>query len=1286
MSFPPEAFFASVFQTNIPGSSQKITNFPLPSNSFFIGIPYIIGFVVAFTPSNASQALQLYDPDIYDAIDNIPLAISILNEMTLVKGCTKKIGLWGSDGTEDINFQKEDETFPESTKTPPVTNYITKAVMMYTNHGYFQFGKQLYYFSTLDNGTTLYYGADIVYRLPPFPPVTLYTIPDLKENPGNDQKYNVYRYFTDLKYGDVNLNITPSFLLGWSSSDITGDYGEDEASLTMYKENGIQQGVTIPVTYNYPIDSTTTIDDIKVISTIPSGRYYYVYDFVSVRIAFLQAAGIEIYYSTPPKPSDNPSLQTTPVFTFITKFLQSITAGNIAPGGTTTINPDFGIGYAFNTYQITVNDSTNSTRRSVLPYNYTPPITVNTRTYRVTVNSSSDSFDTGSHIADFIAYQYVANLAVATRVIGSARNYLTWTGGSLSEQFQYNTTFITTNGSTNFTSGLPVDTAGLVAGVGYPIVPTNGNENSGSYSTIYFDSITPNTLIISSANTQQQYTLSWTSYYNYINTAPDGSREYPVTVTGNGTTMTFTSLYNVVLLPYSAITYGVPYAIQVLDITIETNVYFYDPPTNVTITPSYINFPNIIRWTSATPTFNVIMNDLEFQGTPPTEQNLTEDTSGLTGDILFWPVGSTPSNAFVGGTYSLTANTLFLSLGESISIFQGIELPFNFDEYLYPSDDFSLSLYRNGEIVQELESSITVPFIWYPYTYAVTYQPNDQLYFKSNEHLNYGISDPFTFIANATIILDQTVYNLDSAILATMVIYVEMPSFSVQLQDVDNLYPPIPIDFVLDGLNYSFNLQDVLLNITVYRLDFLLTNSPTIIVSSPSFQVTTPVTIEAYSIYSPVIATLYVDLPTVFEVQLQDENLYTITLPSFTANLLTRYSFLPSDYGLSDITYSLTFNPVGLNAILESPTFTLVQTATLTLDQSNYTIASNIIAMIDLNTESTVVFSVELQDADNLLAPISLPPFTVNSLSYYSFAPYNYNLTDMGYYFIVRPAGIDIILQSAVFQMSTDYFSLFPISTPVPEFARATTNSLCVTTKKFNVATTIISVVNNIAYASRITGKPQFLVPCGIVKYLKELNKLLITMSLRDALLLLIQKYDIPQSTPAITNQKRYQYPTVNAKVLKPILQYSSSFRLSVSTTGNSVNVDRRFVEKLPDARVLTICNDDTKTFSTLYTDMLVKATYWLNTLQPFKKDGDFTYCVVRPINGSLKQIITASISLKNNRLVFTPVILRLVLGFYNAYGPVDIDVMYSSNSIVDIYNYLVAAYEKIYLNPTTAL
>ena len=1673
MSFPPAAFFASVFQSDIPGSTLKITNFPLPSQSFFIGIPYIIIFPCAETPDNAADALYIYNRTLYDAINTVPGAIFLLSQYKLRRGCSQKIGLWGTDSTTgDSNFQKPDNTFKtisqsgydtikpilqkiddDVTITPEEVNtleqYINiKGVMMYTNHGYFQYGKQLYYFSTLDGGTTLYYSLAGVEAKPaqfipavgdefitvpnplyipsvgdeyitipnPFYPIgdeyitvpnPLYEpaigpeyitvpnpsyvaaqnipgvpgfpdIPSTEQYPDNAHKYNVYRYFTALKYGNVDLNVTPSFVLGWSSSDITGDYGADVASVSMYKENGPQQGITFDVTYDYTFDSTIELPgNIKAISTIPSGRYYYTYDFVTKKIAAIIAEGYSVY----PDSSGNTSLQTTPVFTFITKFLQSITANNIAPGGTTTIIPNFGIGYPLNTYQITVNDSTDSTRRSALaptPFQYTPPITVNTRTYRITVNGSSDSNDTGVHTADFIAYQYVVNLDVATRVIGSARNYVTWTGGSLSSQFQYNTTLITTDGSTDFTSGKPLDTAGLTAGVGYSIVPTNVNEKNGTYSTFYFDSITPNTLIIASANTQQQYTLTWGSYYNYNFPAPDGSRQYPVSVIGNGTTRTFTSLYNVVLLPYSSVTYGVPYTINVLDITIATNVFFYDPPTNITITPNYVNFPNIIQWSSATPTFNVIMNQLTFQGTPPTEQNLTQDTSGVSGNILFWPVGSTSSNAIICDTYDLSANTLFLSLGATVPIFQGIVLPFDFGEYLYPTDHFSLSLYRNGVVVKQLEASITIPFTWNPYTYVVTYQPNDQLYFKSIEHLNYGISDPFTFTANATVSVDKAVYNLDSTILVTMIISVEMPTFYVKLKDVAGIYPPFQVDFVRNGSQYSFNLNDISLNINLYRLDFYLSNSPTISISTQSFQVTTPVTIEAYSIYSTVKATLYVDLPTTFTVQLKNGST-TIDLPDFDANLLSHYSFnpftyvltntsyylrfypaglniivdsppftlvqtatisvseqysiyetikatvdlggdetyanftvelqddanendplplpsieifssgeysfkpsdypdyeltntdyylifkpaglnitlysptftlvqtatislsknqysiyetikatvdlggdegdetsakftvelqdfanitpritldpfevgssgeysfTPSDYGLTDNTYYLIFKPAnlvitlystpftliqtatisvseqysiygtitatvdlggdetyanftvqlqdaanenvpipldpfevfssgeysfkwsdypdyeltdtnyylifkpdGLVITLDSEPFTLVQTATLTLDQSNYTIISNIIATFDLHlhADPSIVFSIELQDAANENT-IPLPSLTVDSLRYYSFLPYDSNLSDTGYYFIARPAGINIVLQSAVFQMSTNYFTLLPISTPLPEFSRATTNTLCVTAKKNNVATTIISVVNNIAYASAITGKPQFLVPCGIVKYLKELNKLLITMGLRDALLLLIQKYDIPQSTPAVTNQTRYKYPTVIAKVLKPILQYSSTFRLSIKTTGHSVYSGFEFVEILKDARVLTICNDDTKTFSTLYTDMLVKAPYWLNTLQPFKKDGDFTYCVVRPIQGSLKQLITASIMLKNNYLIFTPVVLRLVLGFYNAYGPVDLDIMFSSNSIVEILNYLKAAYEKIYLNPVTAL
>jgi hypothetical protein len=180
-----------------------------------------------------------------------------------------------------------------------------------------------------------------------------------------------------------------------------------------------------------------------------------------------------------------------------------------------------------------------------------------------------------------------------------------------------------------------------------------------------------------------------------------------------------------------------------------------------------------------------------------------------------------------------------------------------------------------------------------------------------------------------------------------------------------------------------------------------------------------------------------------------------------------------------------------------------------------------------------------------------------------------------------------------------------------------------------------------------------------------------------------------------VTSQKRYQLPTANFKVLSPIVQFATSFRLAGSAPGVSIGDSIRFntaltevvfVNKVKDARFLTLCNDDTKTFSSLYTDMLKNATYWISTLARFTKDEDFTYCVIRPVNGSLKQIITGTITLVNNRLIFTPYILGLVLAFYVPYKAVDITIMYSSKSIVDVYNYLTAAYYKIYLNPATAL
>ena len=1195
MSFPSEAFFASVYQTSIPNSDLKITNFPLPSQSFFIGIPYLIGFVIAKTPDNAADALYYYNRSLYDSLDDIPgLMDYIRQNVKLSQGVSKKIGLYGTDGSKDTTFQKTDNSFPESKEGEP-PNIITKGVMMYTSHGFFQYGTQLYYFSTLDNGTTLYYEKTFTIGFPPF--AVTYTLPAIFVTPDNAHKYNVYRYFTYLNYGDVNLNITPSFLLGWGSSDITGDYGADVALLSMYKENdNTQQGSTLPVTYNYTVDSSLLISGVPLISTIPSGRYYYVYDFVSATLAAIQARNFQVYYPVPP---DSTSIQQTPAFTFITQFLQSITTfpTSIAPGGTTTIIPDFGIGYPLNTYQITVNDATNSTRRAALPYNYTPPTTVNTVTYTITVNGSTDTNDTNTRTTTFIAYQYVANLAVATRVIESALNYVTWTKGSLSEQFQYGSTPITTNGSSTFTSGNPVDTGGLTAGVGYLLVPTNVNERnpaSGAYPTVYFDSITANTLIVASASSQQQYTLTWKSYYIFNSPAPDGPRQYPVTLIGNGVTKTFTSLYNVVLVPFSEVVQNVPYTVQVLDIIVGTNVYFFDIPYDITITPSRINFVNTITWTAfGNQPFEVQMGQSGqqyfFQDSSPIVQTLTENVIQQNGEFSFRPIGSTAAY-IIGGIYHLSANTISIPLSSSIPIFSGVFFSYDIGAVFYRDDTYSLSLYRNGAVLQELEATVDNPFTWFPFKYAVTYQPGDQVYVKSNQHLNYGISAPFTFVVNASVVLDQSEYTLFSTIVATMTIDADTV-FDVELQDVANAYPPIPLTYSLFGKVYTLSLNsNVRLN--NYRVNFILRNSPTIIVTSDVIRISTPVT----------------------------------------------------------------------------------------LDQSEYTILSRINATLYVNVPTT--FTVQVQDVENLLPPITLPSFTANLLTTYSFDVYPLNLSD-GNYVIYFTS--DIVLTSPVFFVSRDYFSLTKPVIPIPP-SRGTSNQLCVTAKKNNVASTIISIVGTTVYPTAVTGKPQFLVPCGILRYLKELSSLLATMSLRDALIFLIQKYDIPQSTPAVTNKARIQYPTANFKVLKPIVQYPASFRLAASTTGVSVGNDLRFVDKLSDARFLTLCNDDTKTFSTLYTDMLKNATYWLSTLPPFTKDGDFTYCVVRPVNGSLKQILTASITLVNNRFVFTPYILRLVLAFYQPYGAIDMTIMYNSKSLVDIYNYLVAAYEKIYLNPATAL
>ena len=1052
------------------------------------------------------------------------------------------------------------------------TTATTVGIQMYTN--YIADVTPKYYFSTLKDGNVFSPAQNNPFPIPDIPAVII--------NPPDAYRNRIYRYFTSLNNADVNLNNSTTVTLGWSSSDITGSYGSDTALVRMYRSDGTLQ-----------IDSTTITNSftipISVLSTIPSGIYYYTYDFTTQRIALMQQYGYSVDYTYGTNVPE-----TTGNFTFITQFLQSVSATTITPGGTSTITIDVGVGYKGNSYILSINDSNSFSQRifnfAVSPYTYTPPPTANTRTYTATVNASSDGYDTTTRSTTFISYQYVANLAIARRILQSAINYLTWTGGSTTEQFQYGITAITTNGSLNFTSGNKVDTSGFIAGTAYAIQPTNTNENSGSYTPFYFDSILPNQQVqIETDRYLQTYTLTWNAYYTASSPAPDGTRNYQVTFTGSSPYIG-TSTYNVLTIPYSEVVYDVPYSIQVEDVLVATDIYFFDTPTNFAITPNKINFENTVTWVAqGNPVFNVRMGNYTFQSSSPYTYNLTEDIIDPVGDVSFWPLGSPETAAIITDSYDLSANTIYIPLSSSIPIFSGVFFSFDIGAILYRDDTYSLSLYRNGFVVQELEANVSNPFTWFPYNYVVTYQPGDQLYVKSNEHLNYGISVPFTFVVNASVTLDQSEYTLFSTIIATMTVDADT-TFDVELQDVANAYPPIPLTYSLGNV-YTLSLNSSV-RINDYRVNFILRNSPTIIVTSDVIRISTPVT----------------------------------------------------------------------------------------LDQSEYTILSKINATLYVNVPTT--FTVQVQDVDNLLPPITLPSFTANLLTTYSFDAYPLNLSD-GNYVIYFTS--DIVLTSPVFFISRDYFSLTKPVIPIPP-SRGTSNQLCVTAKKNNVASAIISIVGTTVYPTAVTGKPQFLVPCGILRYLKELSSLLASMSLRDALIFLIQKYDIPQSTPAVTNKPRIQYPTANFKVLKPIVQYTTSFRLAASTTGVSVGNDLRFVDKLTDARFVTLCNDDTKTFSTLYTDMLSNATYWLSTLPPFTKDGDFTYCVVRPVNGSLKQILTASITLVNNRFVFTPYILRLVLAFYQPYGAIDMTIMYSSKSLVDIYNYLVAAYEKIYLNPATAL
>ena len=217
---------------------------------------------------------------------------------------------------------------------------------------------------------------------------------------------------------------------------------------------------------------------------------------------------------------------------------------------------------------------------------------------------------------------------------------------------------------------------------------------------------------------------------------------------------------------------------------------------------------------------------------------------------------------------------------------------------------------------------------------------------------------------------------------------------------------------------------------------------------------------------------------------------------------------------------------------------------------------------------------------------------------------------------------------------------------------RATTNSICDITKKNNVFTTSVEV-GNIAV----------LVPCGMVKHLLELRDLSKFMMVSQAIEFLIKKYDIPIPTKSKKHIKRYIYPTSNKKIIYPLIQFTTSFRLGIlSVINNGLTYDKFIVGK---SYVLNVSNDDTKTFSNTIPEMVGNATYWYSTLNyP-------CFCVIRPTNGKTKLTITGKLEGIGGQIIFTAIIFKPFYVFYEEYPEnTNINILYQSNIIDNSVSY----------------
>jgi len=163
-----------------------------------------------------------------------------------------------------------------------------------------------------------------------------------------------------------------------------------------------------------------------------------------------------------------------------------------------------------------------------------------------------------------------------------------------------------------------------------------------------------------------------------------------------------------------------------------------------------------------------------------------------------------------------------------------------------------------------------------------------------------------------------------------------------------------------------------------------------------------------------------------------------------------------------------------------------------------------------------------------------------------------------------------------------------------------------------------------------------------MLNYLTELEELVKTLPIQNAISLLIEKYSIPYPTN-LQNVKRYIYPTANSKLLLPVVNFPASFRLGETKSLKTIQQFDGFVTD--QSYVLEVCNDDTKTFSSKFSDITKYATFWLSRLT-FP-----CYVLIDRTDDRLKtSIITGKIYVLKDDIIFSPIIYKPIYLFYERY------------------------------------